>query len=401
MAHVGTHTDPHAMHLMLVERRTMEDRLDIKPEVVDRLRRTLKGFAPATPENVTTKSDSRVRFKVPPERLPLATLPYLALLAIGCTNLGRGEKLAWAIPFSFGGAYCELSHEKFGIRLYIDKSLVSDESAGAKVAETIISTLDKAQRLLESQVLRPLAMDELQHGRVLIQNQYHSLRETYEYFRDGAALAYDGKGRVNRLNRLFAEQAEGFHNTIAMVGGYFSLLEHILVLVSPFIHSVSIGQDLLRFIGDKWSSKFKTVFDVKADKSAKRLHDELARISEDYRNTFAHGGFNKSKASIGFRIPGAGWMPAMLSDVRESPHFNFVPTTMADYQAICRLFDDLDEWLDTGAAKYGMVWAKEGLNVRFDADFEAEFHQALDEDRFAELVERTSLLMDLHANMDY
>jgi hypothetical protein len=379
----------------------MKEDLQIKPEVLGRLRLALKGFAPATTENVHTKGECGARLKIPLGRIPLPELPYLILTAIGCANLGRSEKTAWAIPFSFEGAYCELSSEKFGLRLYLDESLAPDEATSTKTAEAIFAKLDKAQRLIESQILRPLAMDELRLGKVMVRNQYYSLRQTYQYFRQGAELAYSGDGRIKTHDHLFAKQAEGFQNTIAMVGAYFSLLEHVLVLVSPFVHRRPLGQEFLRFVGDSWSVKFKAVFDVNEDKSAKKFLDKLLRVSEEYRNTFAHGGFDKSRASIGFRIPGVGWLPAMLSDVRDSPHFSFVPTSAADYEEICQLFDELDAWLETGSSEYGLIWAKAGLDVRFDDDFQAELDQAIDNDRFEELVEETSYIVDRHMNMEF
>lgn len=379
----------------------MKYELKIEPKVVERLRLVLKGLAPATPENIKIRSGSGHRFSVDEERLPLDTLPYLVLMAIGCTNLGRAEKMAWAIPFVFDGVYCDLASEKSGLQLYLDKTLVPDEASGTKVAADIVTRLCKGQQLLENEVLRPLAMSELRSGRVAIRNQYYGLRETYEYFRDGAVLAYDGKGRAKLANRIFAEAAEGFHNTIAMVGAYFSLLEHILVLVSPFVNHGQLGQELLRFIGDKWSSKFKSTFDIGKDREAKRFYDELGHISEEYRNTFAHGGFDKSRATIGFHVPGAGWLPAVLSDVRDRPHFNLVPANHTDFAAICKLFDDLEAWMEVGPAEYGITWAKSGLDVRFDAEFQAELEEALEGGQFMELVDRTAYYATQHANMDY
>lgn len=376
------------------------DQLHIEPEVIERLRLALKGFAPATPENVKVRSGRGHRIRVSPQTLPLAPLPYLVLLAIGCKNLGRGEKLAWAVPFAFEGAYCELSSEKFGLRLFIDKEATGDASEVSAIAGRILSRLNKGQRLLDARVLRPLAMEELRAGRVILRNQYYQLRETYEYFREGAQLAYAGKGRANRPNRIFALEAEAFHNTIAMVGAYFSLLEHLLVLVTPFLDSTLVGQDLLDLIGDKWSTKFRKTLGVD-DPIAKRFHDEFRRISEEYRNTFAHGGFDKSRATMGFRIPGVGWLPAMLSDIRDSPHFNFVPADQTDYGKICALFDEFDGWVESVAAVHGMIWVKAGLDVRFDEEFRADLLRSLDDDTYMEFVESTSGLVDLHTNMDY
>ncbi|WP_328855284.1 hypothetical protein OHB01_10705 [Microbispora hainanensis] len=375
--------------------------LQISPQALRRMRQVLRDFDIATPETIKKESTSEFRVSVSREILPVPGLIYLILQALGCENYGRAEKVAWAFPFAFEGARCVLSSEKFGLRLYIDRAIAPDTEIAAQITQKIVGRLAKAQRVLERDVLRPMAMSELQQGRVIVRNQRYRLRDSYEYFREGASLAYEGNGRRQRANYIFEHETEAFYNTVAMVSSYFSLLEHILVLIAPFTDRAVIGEDFLTFMGDRWSKKFKTVFDITSNKDAKNFHDKLNEISEEYRNTYAHGGFDKSKGAIGFYIPSIGWLPAMLSDIRESPHFDFVPIAASDYRQICELFDSFDAWLETGPAYHGMQWAAAGLDVRYDDEFYNEVRSAIDGDSFDELLDRTSYLVDLHTNMDY
>jgi hypothetical protein len=70
----------------------------------------------------------------------------------------------------------------------------------------------------------------------------------------------------------------------------------------------------------RWRDKFKRVYDINADATAKRLHDRLHEVSETYRNTYGHGGFDKEGGAIYFHVPEVGALPARLTDVRDSPH---------------------------------------------------------------------------------
>jgi len=321
--------------------------------------------------------------------------------ALGCRDGGRMEKVAWRFWFAYDDAQCSIAHEKFGIRLYIDKVLAPTEEDATRLANVMISKLEKAQRLLEKRVLEPLALSELKRGHVIVKNQRYRLRDSYEYFREGAKLAIDGSGRRQRKNYLFDHQTEAFYNIVAMVNSYFSLLEHLLVLVGPFIPQTVKGEELLGFIGDRWSKKFKRIFDLNHDLEAKRFFDKFIETSEEYRNTFVHGGFDKSRGALGVYLPAVGWLPAMMTDIRESPHFDFVPADATDFDQICELFDAFDDWLKGSSASYGIQWAEAGLDVRFDSEFFANIVEAIDNDRLEQLMADTSYMVDMHENMDY
>jgi hypothetical protein len=45
-------------------------------------------------------------------------------------------------------------------------------------------------------------------------------------------------------------------------------------------------------------------------------------------------------------VPDLGAIPAILTDLRDRPRFDFVPTAEADFDAICATFDAVDNgWL--------------------------------------------------------
>lgn len=79
---------------------------------------------------------------------------------------------------------------------------------------------------------------------------------------------------------------------MAMIDAYFSRLEHFLVLALPFVGYKRDSDDLSQFIGSLWSDKFRRIFEIK-NKEVQQHYDVLVGIKEKYRNTFAHGGFEK------------------------------------------------------------------------------------------------------------
>jgi hypothetical protein len=236
---------------------------DAENDIDRRLRLDLKGFQPAErddPGFAMAFGRPQYKFPLDPLRLPLPSIQRLALAILGCNNLGRGEKLAWEHTFQVDGVHCSLALQKFGLRLYVSRE-VGEETAAEALVETIVKRLLKAQRRLERELLRPYSVEQIRLGRVTLRNQHSGLRATYEYFRDGARLAYEGKGRLARDApgggfRLLPDRVEGWHNTVAMVTAYFSLLEHNLVLALPFIRFDPSTDSVTEFIGKRWGDKF-------------------------------------------------------------------------------------------------------------------------------------------------
>lgn len=398
---------------------------DLLDSVKESLQQALRDFGPnpLDQQGLVYSPNGGHKYSIDREDVPLPQIPMMALLLLSCHNLGPGEKLKWEISFTYRGVACSLALQKFGLRLYISSDAVESDEEAAKMAKLIIGKLKKSQKVLERTLLRDLGAEQLRLGQVTIGNQYHQLRMTYSYFRESASLAFAQKGRLkgkltfhasgstdqsveelhDTLQRITDGQAaerEGFYNTLAMVSSFFSLLEHTLVLVLPFIGFDSASEDLAKFIGDRWAQKLQRVFDLNSDAVAKRHYDALHRISEDYRNTYGHGGFDKfPHATIAFHVPGLGALPVKLSDVRDSPHFAFAPVDATKFEDICATFDGFESHLKDAPTKFAMMWIEEGLDVSYDSDFRQRMASAMtSDDDFMGMVYSASGALDDYIN---
>jgi hypothetical protein len=169
----------------------------------------------------------------------------------------------------------------------------------------------------------------------------------------------------------------GAYNTLAGVNAYFSLLEHNLVLVLPFVGFDPSDGALATFIGDRWGEKIKKVFEVGSDADASRRYNHLHDIAETYRNTYSHGGFDKEGAAVWVHLPDLGALPARLSDIRDAPHFELLPVDEKDLDEITKALAEVDEWLRTAKTKYGIRFAESGLDVAYDGESRRQYAEAM------------------------
>lgn len=295
------------------------------------------------------------------------------------------------------------------MRLYVQHNS-QDETDGLAAKEAhqeIIDKLKSAVRIIEAKILRPLSKEQVSAGNVTVVNQYPTLRRSYEYFREGASLAFGGEGRHPKNSPsldggiyFMPEQTEGFYNLVAALNAYLSLLEHALVLALPFIEFDPATENLTDFIACRWGKKYERVFG-RHDVEANKHRDSLVRLVETWRNTYSHGGFDKHHATIHFHLPDFGPIPAAFSDIRDSPHFQFIPARESDFDEAMKTLDALDEWLTTGPLKDAMVWIREGLSVRYDQEFRDELRNSRQAGKLGELIDHHNYLWERAANMDW
>jgi hypothetical protein len=182
--------------------------------------------------------------------------------------------------------------EKFGLRLYLP------EGTPSELRLALLHCIQKACKLAET-CLRDVAEVQIQNGNVTIQNQYHQFINAYRFFRDKASQAYEAPPPEPVVMRRdekgvptwttyspFTSQIEGGYLAGAMLDAYFSWLEHVLVLVLPFIDFVPGDGHLLRFVGATWDEKWRTIFDLSTDNEAKEAYDLLKRIKEAVREPY-------------------------------------------------------------------------------------------------------------------
>ena len=381
---------------------------------LDRCRPPLRDFGPL-PENhpgFVYSQLTAARFEVARDRLPvIAALHLIMRLLIASHDLGRAEKLAWEYPFTFRGRACSLAQLKFGLRLYLGQQHGADDAADAN---EIVSKLTAASGLMERNLLRSLVDTQVGENRIIVHNQVGQLRGMYEYFRQLAEAAYAGDGLLAKCfdqqhkDSVFLQQfrslpgqQEGFFSTVAMITAYFSLLEHLFVFALA-VSDFDPAQDSLKdFIGLRLLEKYKRLFDVTQDGTARAYYNRLHDVAEKWRNPYDHGGFDKRGGALSINVPGLGAIPLMLSDIRSHPTFHFLPERGASFDEVTVLFDEVDTWLLQSQVGPGIAWADAGLNVSFEPERLEDMRQAVAAGTFDDLLTKVSYIADQETNMEW
>ena len=308
------------------------------------------------------------------------------LCSFPCGN--RGAKMHWIIPLSYRGVTCAVALEKFGVRFYIPKG-----NRQIVNVDEIFGKIKKAIETAEKYMLAEIARDEINSANVTIVNLFHKIGNRYYHFREEAKSAYSPIGQENNdenieglakiMNRYCQMRNIGSYNALAMIDAYYSRLEHFLVLALPFSSFDRTKDDLTKFVQQTWSDKMKRIFDIQSP-PMRDYYPKLISIKEKYRNTLAHGGFEKKGASFYFHLPGYGAIPASLSGYKNSVHFNLFFIETEDFNEICSLFDEIDEWLAEDGLPLAWMFADSGLNLRFDGEYISKMLAAADQHRFEE-----------------
>jgi hypothetical protein len=381
--------------------------------------RALEGFSPGAGRSLAYSRGAIevARAELDHTRFPSPVVLEVVLRLGGFQNLGRADKLAWEYSFRFEGVTCSVANQKWGLRLYWER-LEADPPDSSRFAERLTQRLVAAQRLLEDHVLQPLAQQQIGLGNVTIRNQYHSLNGAYLYFRDLAEtrLASGAKAQPPLLEPTDDPQdsiraafeymagerqreAEGWWNTHAMVTAYFSQLEHVLVGLLPWASFHAERESISEFIASRWALKFSRIFDPGQDPAAMRHLNQLQHVAETWRNTYGHGGFDKSGNTLYFHLPNVGAVPATLSKISRSPHFKFLPADEDDLKTITARFDEFDHWVAEGVLHRGYKWVIYGLDYRFDEEFRKEVELAGED--FDEFLADYANHVDRATNMDW
>jgi hypothetical protein len=245
-------------------------------------------------------------------------------------------------------------------------------------------------------------------------NQHSRLRRAYEYFRDRALnptliedeLVEHGPGdgiatAVTFKSGRIHMELNAFHDLVAAITSYISLLEHDLVLALVFADFDPAKDHLTGLIGSRWGDKFARVVGA-ADPDAVRFRERFTAVVERWRNPYSHGGFEKGHdATIYLHAPGVGAVPVGMTSVRHSPLFSLIPASDTEIAEVFALFDEMDQWLES-TLPYAMKWIKAGQDVRFDEDFRQESQLASRSSAtFQQYLDHALYRQEIIDNMDY
>jgi len=342
------------------------------------------------------------------KKLPLSYMVHFCFIVmLKYKHWGKDEKLAWTIPFKYKSVPLSFSLRKFGLELLKR----TDEALPSGLIDEMLEKLNKGFYILDG-LLQPYAAVQIELGNVTVANNFHKLELMYHFFRTKANKSFSKpikryicsfeKGNIRMPQDPFKSEREGFYYTAAMLDAYFSMMEHILILLLPFVDFEPTKHNIASLITSGWSTKFKNVFDLNNNKQARTLYEELNEIKEKYRNTVAHGTFEKNPVSLYFHIPTIGAMPASVSKYKESIHYTFFPIEQKHFKDICSLFDCSDKYLRNGPTKKGMLYIMSGLDVFFDEESRAMYRSNMGSlKKFREMIESLAYEDMITTNMDW
>jgi hypothetical protein len=346
------------------------------------------------------------------EPLPSPDMVFLALVTIlGFKYWGKGEKVLWTIPIFYKCIPFQLHHRKFGFTVEAEDAR---SSSTQKLAREMLTVLSRGITFAEK-ALEPMISFQIKEGNISIPNHFHQLDRRYRFFRKRALRAYrqpkpkpkehkDASGNVTGTSfDLGKADREGFNYAVAMLGAYFSRLEHVLVLLLAFGNYDPESDDLARFIGMIWSEKFKRLFNVNSAPGNKRIYDDLRHIKERYLNTFSHGGFEKAGASLFFHVPYLGPVPVQMSQFGTSVHYSLFPLNLQSFSETLQILDRTDSLLTSDdATKYGMKFIETGLTVSYSKVSRDRYKKAMQSDAaFRAFLDHASYVATTYANMDF
>ena len=148
----------------------------------------------------------------------------------------------------------------------------------------------------------------------------------YAYFREQASRNFappkpNPDGKIESIGTALAtvwrKRNHGNYNASAMIDAYFSRLEHLLIIILPFMNYDGTKHNLVNLMGAVWSDKFKAVFDLSKDATARRVYESLIDLRERHRNPISHGNFKKDGKSLFFHFP-RGAISCQLSESERS-----------------------------------------------------------------------------------
>lgn len=293
---------------------------------------------------------------------------------------GKWEKVAWEIPIRFKDAPFILTHRKFGFEII---STTESEYVN-KLAIEAIAQIHKAIKYAEA-LIEPVIQNQLKSGNVTLDNEYANIKNRYDFFRESASKEFDNieesKNQTIEWDKGFEEAMKSYNKSLkkinageyfmtGMLDAYFSLLEHTLVLLLPFLKDLELSElNLENFIGENWKNKFKIIYSLNTDKEALKIFERLDKIKESYRNPLTHGYFQKNGHSFYIHMKNLGAIPMTLTKSNNTFRYHFSGLEQYTFTEICKCFDDFDAFLQkSNKTKFGIKYIQSGLSIAFDTD---------------------------------
>jgi len=366
------------------------------------------------------KSLQRFPFEIPKEsKIRFPFIVYLMFVDILEYHiLPRFEKVAWKIPILYKNKEFVLAHRKFGF----DISSFQESEELLKLAKEAIVKINKAIPLVEV-LISPTIQKQVNLGNITIESKYSQIRNRYLFFRNkledkenSEIVEFRTKTKEFSWDKFnTSEEAENGYNEIlrlrnsnsyflyAMIDSYFSLLEHISVLMIPFLSHIKLNRiNIEEFIGLNWKEKLQIILEHKTNSKTNQKIEILGEIKEQIRNPISHGHFHKKGKSFYVHMRGLGAIPFTLSKSATKFKFSEFNSNHMSVETIFKHFDDFDKYLESEKTKFGMKYIKRNLPVAFNKESATKYRRRMRTEKSTnKYIEETVQKLENAMNMDW
>jgi hypothetical protein len=345
--------------------------------------------------------------------LPPYYLVYFLLVnLLRFKDMGRCEKIAWAIPATINGTTLMIEYRKMGLGIFIKDA--ADEAAAEAAAKCIYAGVKAAKPYFES-----LADAAAKGSTLNVNNKARGLYERFAYFADRYA-AKSSEAETRKGMRIETEMltrkgvtpavlvsfpslqliAEARWYATAAIEAFYSWTEHIFILAAILKGKIATGEDVAKVAGAEWKDKFKLAFDIN-DADTKDFYDRLLILRAQVRNFVAHGAFGKNGEAMSFHSD-TGAVPLLLPHRLSKDHFAFGNGVDFLPPESMKLTHDFIAHMWAGDMSPAKIYIESGLPLILSNVGNGQYAKAMVSD--AEMTKYTEYLgemFDNAANMDW
>jgi hypothetical protein len=322
------------------------------------------------------------------------------------------EKVEWFIPLKYKGITFQMGNLKYGFRIY-----VFDIDKEDPIINEFIKRLHSLIKLSDG-LISPYLDELMQSGEFTLKNDYYFLFEMYFFYKDKlienekeilklseAMKVHDipRKELIDKGKEKLGRKAESFYYFYAMMDSFFSLLEHLCVLLLAMDKDYNSGiENVQDFIfNTNWTEKYNRIF--KDYLIFKKRYNKLHIVKEKYRNTFSHGGFEKNGNPVFVHVPGVGALPIALSKFKDTVRSTYLPKRNETYEELIKVFDDFFVEMEsdkTFSRKLKII--KSMRDIIYNYDYHQKYTEAVKSNKkLNDFFKIEDLLLSRYIDMDW
>jgi hypothetical protein len=343
---------------------------------------------------------------------PYYLVYFLLVKLLGFKDMGRWEKVAWAIPATINGTTLMIEYRKMGLGIFIKDA--ADEAAAEAAAKCLRAGVRAAEPYFES-----LADAAAKGSELNVNNKARELSRRFAYFADRyAAKTAEAETRKDeRIETAMPNCANITHAVsvsvpsleplnearwyaTAAIEAFYSWTEHVFILAAILKGKIATGEDVADLAEAKWDEKFNLVLDIN-DADTKNFYDRLITLRRQVRNFVAHGAFGKDGQALNFHSS-TGAVPVLLPLSKNKRHFTFGNGVDFLPPESMQLVHNFITHMWSGDLSPAKIYIESGLPLILSNVGNGEYAKAMTSD--VEMTEYTEHLCELFgnaANMDW